>query len=82
MKSLLNTAGPSNFCDIQSQKLSTISDQVESDVNHVRFDKNSILMSETNVSTEPTYDFSKLDPNFDALNNSFGKINVDLPSVK
>ena len=73
MKSLLNTAGPSNFCDIQSQKLSTISDQVESDVNHVRFDKNSILMSETNVSTEPTYDFLKLDPNFDALNDSFGK---------
>ena len=62
-----------------SPKRSFVSDQVESNVKWARFDKNSILLSETTVSTKPT--FSDLDPHFDTLEKleRCGAIQVTYP---
>ena len=40
VKPISHTAGPSNFIDSLSQKHSSVSDYVESDVKWFRFDKN------------------------------------------
>ena len=79
---MFTTAGSSNSLDSQSRKRSFPSDQVDSNTKRVRFDKNSILSSEINISSEPTYDYSQLESNFNALNKDIGKIKVILPSVK
>ena len=82
MKNDSHTAGSSNSLDSQSRKCSFPSDQIDSNTKRVRFDKNSIFLSEINISSEPTYNYSQLESNFDALNKGFGKIEVNSPFVK
>ena len=65
MNSVSHTAGSSNFVDSLSKKHSYISDQAKANIKRVRFDENSVLLSETIVSSKPT--FSDLDPYFDKL---------------
>ena len=81
MKPVSHTAGSSNFIDTLSL---SVSDEVGSGAKWVRIDKNLNLLSETNVSTKPTSDFSKLDPNFVALSKIYrsGKITVKIPTIK
>ena len=84
MKPVSHTACSSKFINTLSRKCSSVYDPVESVAKGVRFEENSILLSETNVSTKPTSDFSKLDPNFGVLSktNRSGKIMVKLSTVK
>ena len=67
MNPISHTAGSSNFADSLPKKRSYVSDQVSSNVKRVRFDENPVLLSETIVSSKPT--FLDLDSHFDALEN-------------
>ena len=51
MKNTSHSAGSLNSLDSQSKKCSFTSDQVDSNAKRVKFEENSILLSEINIST-------------------------------
>ena len=55
MNTISHTVGSSNSEDTLSKKRSYVFDQVDSNVKKVRFDKNPAFLSETTVSSKPTF---------------------------
>ena len=51
MKNTSHSAGSLNSLDFQSKICSFTSDQVDSNTKRVKFEENSILLSEINIST-------------------------------